>query len=538
MKDDEKQANEFGFEGRVVRKGEPGYEDARLQYATTSFPPPWMSPQMILYAAGESDVFEAIKLCREKGMKLAIRTGGHQYSGFSSTKSENMQVDVSTTYPKYEYEPETNTLTCGVSQPLGEWAQSNNENGIFLPMGICEGVHLGGHVCTGGYGMLARSYGLLADHVKAFDILLADGKKHHIERPVEGKTTQFERDLFYAVLGGSSGSYGAVTQWEFTPMRDTEHPNSACYLFAWLHNKERLRRAVSLMTEYNQLALDGKIPSDYEFMLTISSSGKTNFLPRTVQIKLSKLGHMKKNEFGETNVPFPVIQLWALYTNKGGEKESFDDQWFERFVNEKELGKPEVIEKREKKFPVSRGLAEMFIVNRPREFEYPFIKHVRATNNLVDPDGWANSYTDQAAKILGDYGLRNGLHLMSQIQVYGGGALFDNDTQRTESYSWRDMTIGIVYDIFYDKKKKEDARVLADNWQQDCDKLWVGERGLFAKRDMRVFWGTFGERDLKKIWHAYYESSEMYERSRQIKGNVDPDMIFNPDLFAITPPDS
>ena len=127
---------------------------------------------------------------------------------------------------------------------------------------------------------------------------------------------------------------------------------------------------------------------------------------------------------------------------------------------------------------------------------------------------------------------------MSQIQVYGGGALFDNDTQRTESYSWRDMTIGIVYDIFYDKKKKEDARVLADNWQQDCDKLWVGERGLFAKRDMRVFWGTFGERDLKKIWHAYYESSEMYERSRQIKGNVDPDMIFNPDLFAITPPDS
>ena len=93
MKDDEKQANECGFEGRVVCKDKPGYEEARLQYATTSFRQELMSPRMILYAAGD-DVFKAIELCRKNGMKLAIRTGGHQYSGFSSTKSENMQVDV------------------------------------------------------------------------------------------------------------------------------------------------------------------------------------------------------------------------------------------------------------------------------------------------------------------------------------------------------------------------------------------------------------------------------------------------------------
>ena len=81
-------------------------------------------------------------------MAIAVRTGGHQYCGYSSTLPVNMQLDLSQTFPLYEYNAESNVLRCGVSHPLGDWAEKNHENGIYLPMGMCAHVHLGGHVAV------------------------------------------------------------------------------------------------------------------------------------------------------------------------------------------------------------------------------------------------------------------------------------------------------------------------------------------------------------------------------------------------------
>lgn len=52
-------------------------------------------------------------------------------------------------------------------------------------------VHLGGHVQTGGYGQLGRSFGLLGDHVLSLEIIDHEGQEREI-------TKAGDPEMFYA----------------------------------------------------------------------------------------------------------------------------------------------------------------------------------------------------------------------------------------------------------------------------------------------------------------------------------------------------
>ena len=116
-------------------------------------------------------------------------------------------MDLSATFKDpgkdFQYNEKTNLLKIGISFSLKEVIiliirTCNNLNNfmqyytkmaerkMFTPGGICSNVHLGGHVQTGGYGMLIRSFGLLGDHVEGFDIVLADGGETSKEEEKKG----------------------------------------------------------------------------------------------------------------------------------------------------------------------------------------------------------------------------------------------------------------------------------------------------------------------------------------------------------------
>ena len=620
-------ANLLAFDGRVVIIGDDDYPQKRLQYATTSVAEEYVSPRIILYPDGHKDIQKAIGLCHELKMAISVRTGGHQYCGYSSTSPVNMQIDLSETFPEYEYDAETNVLRCGVSHALGSWAKMNHDHGIYLPMGVCAYVNLGGHVHTGGWGMVARSHGLLADRVLAFDIILANGEKERIVRPEAGKTTQHNDDVYYAVLGGSKGGdFGIVTHWEFSPLRDKDYPNSACYTFAWLWSRKRMEAVVRKMAQLSKLCAEGKIPSDYEFMLNITGSninlhsdavrkglkdlglGSANLrsqagdgpayvrrdlldlgllsggrtrrdMPRPVQAELDALpihlyrdmndaSDREKKELLEMGlldggpvVP-PLIQMWMCFTNKGGKDEQFDDQWFESFIQTDVCGEPlPKLAIRLKNTPVSKGLAEHFIMNSEREMEYPFVKRFRATMDVPEnfsqtyrevplevrleamrqsstmdvPENFSQTYTRRMYMIMGPIGTKRGQHLVSQMQIYAGGAVEKNGEAKLTSYSWRKQALAMSHDSFYrvgyyHSSADEDA----EQWQLDNDKEFIEQKG-FADADMRMFAYTFGDRVLENVWQYYYDSQEKYERLRRIKGTLDPDGLFSADDFSLKP---
>jgi len=523
-------ARALQFRGHWFIIGDREYKHKRRQYATTSFPERDVSPRIILYPVNKYDIKNALKLCRELKMAIAVRTGGHQYCGYSSTRPENMQLDLSETFREYHYDKGKNVLRCGVSHALGPWAKENHKHKIYLPMGMCAHVHLGGHVHTGGWGIVARSHGLLADHVLAFDIILASGAEEHIVRPVRGKTSQHNDDVYYAVLGGGrGGDFGIVTHWEFKPLRDEDYPHSQCYTFLWLWSKEKMEAAVRQMEELSKLCADGTVPPDYEFMLSITGCGWMNVLSEPIKEEINQQASLTEARDG---LSFPVphlIQMWMCFTNKKGADDQFDNQWFESFASK--VGSPLIHHR--KRIPVSKGIAEYFIMNHDREMDYPFVKRARVTMGL--PDGFAEKYTERMDKITSPPAAHC-QHLVSQMQIYAGGAVAEYGKEGITAYSWRNQAFAMGHDSFYsDDWYCGDQRANAEQWQKENDEVFIGKKGAFADADMRNFAYTFGDRVLENVWHNYYDSQEKYDRLRRIKGELDPDGLFSADEFSLKP---
>lgn len=69
----------------MVTRGSWRYWESVQQYAYTSHHED-MSPHFIIYCKDAQDIQKILAYATQKGYIVAVRTGGHQYSGASSNK--------------------------------------------------------------------------------------------------------------------------------------------------------------------------------------------------------------------------------------------------------------------------------------------------------------------------------------------------------------------------------------------------------------------------------------------------------------------
>src|SRR5690606_110379 len=79
--------------------------------------------------------------------------------------------------------------------------------GWALGSGDYGGVGVGGLATAGGIGFLSRQYGLTIDHIRAVELVLADGRAVRASRDENP-------DLFWAVRGAGA-NFGVVAAFEF-----------------------------------------------------------------------------------------------------------------------------------------------------------------------------------------------------------------------------------------------------------------------------------------------------------------------------------
>lgn len=92
-----------GISGRQHLRGSKTYQVVSWQYASSTHRADHdMNPALIIQPHNKDDIKLALRYAKEKGLAVAVRTGGHQYSGASSTGGNNIQLDLEKTFQSFD----------------------------------------------------------------------------------------------------------------------------------------------------------------------------------------------------------------------------------------------------------------------------------------------------------------------------------------------------------------------------------------------------------------------------------------------------
>ncbi|MEN1976173.1 LLM class flavin-dependent oxidoreductase [Cellulomonas sp. P4] len=184
----------------AVEPGDAGYAAVRSTYLRGG------RPGLVLRPADTAQVVEALRWSRTQDVPLAIRSGGHGISG-RSTNDGGIVLDLSRMSAIEVLDHAARRVRIEPGARWGEVAAALQPLGWALTSGDYGGVGVGGLATAGGIGFLVREHGLTLDHLRAAEVVLADGS---VVRASDAENP----DLFWG-LRGAGGNLGVVTSFEF-----------------------------------------------------------------------------------------------------------------------------------------------------------------------------------------------------------------------------------------------------------------------------------------------------------------------------------
>jgi FAD/FMN-containing dehydrogenase len=189
------------FKGRVIGPDDSDYDEARQVFMGAID----RRPALIVRAAGADDVARTIALARERGLELAVRSGGHSSAGHGVSEG-GVVLDLSD-MRALEIDVEGRTAWADAGLTAGEYTIAAGEHGLATGFGDTGSVGIGGITLGGGVGFLVRKHGLTVDDLLAAEVVTADGELLRVDADTHP-------DLFWALRGGG-GNFGVATRFQF-----------------------------------------------------------------------------------------------------------------------------------------------------------------------------------------------------------------------------------------------------------------------------------------------------------------------------------
>ncbi|MDI2127674.1 FAD-binding oxidoreductase [Yinghuangia seranimata] len=190
--------------------------DERYAELSTGVNQRWTAtPDSVVLPTTTAQVLRIVQAAALNRTRVTVRSGGHCYADFVSNAETKTIIDLSH-MNKVTYDATRNAFAVEPGVQLGALYEALYRSwGVAVPGGVCLTVGIGGHAVGGGFGLLTRQHGLVADHLDAVEMVVVD--RFNRARVVTASRNPADpaNDLWWASTGGGGGNFGIITKYWF-----------------------------------------------------------------------------------------------------------------------------------------------------------------------------------------------------------------------------------------------------------------------------------------------------------------------------------
>lgn len=185
-------------------------------------------PDVIVQAASDRDVVEAVKFAAKSELKIAIRGGGHAWCGTPLRKG-GMLIDLAR-LTEVKIDPVARTAAIQPIISNRDMLRLLEPYQLAFPVGHCPQVKASGYLLSGGIGWNAGYWGHGCLSVTGVEMVTADGT-------LLTANPEQNQELFWAARGAGAGMFAVATRFHLKlyPRPRAIHSSTYYYPLSTMH---------------------------------------------------------------------------------------------------------------------------------------------------------------------------------------------------------------------------------------------------------------------------------------------------------------